>query len=309
MYNPVKPFKKQTLKLIEGTWNTPYIRVQRGLYPLIKARFSYPEVDHTDGIGTKGFYHWKAGTFRAAVLDALAMNLNDLAMVGAVPYKMSNHITVPVEDRRVYEILQAMARECRKRKIAMVGGETSFHDNLQGMDISMTVSGFVKKPRENQARVGDVLIGLPSSGVHSNGITKLRALFGTKVRKELTVPTRIYLDDILRVLAKHRVHAMMHITGGAFTKLKDIVHRADAVISKAPSRLPPIFREIHKKGVSNKDMYSTFNCGVGFVLSVPRPEAAAILKMLKGSFVLGEVVRGSGTVRITSAFDGKAVVL
>lgn len=308
MYNPVKPFKKQTLRLIESTWKTPYVRVRRGLYPLVTKTFSYQEVDHTDGIGTKGFYHWKAGTFREAVLDALAMNLNDLAMVGAVPYKMSNHITVPAEDGRVYTILQAMARECRKRKIAMVGGETSFHDNAEGLDISMTVSGFVKKPRENQALVGDVLIGLPSSGVHSNGTTKLRKLFGKTLRKEFTVPTRIYLDEVLAVLAKHRVNGMMHITGGAFTKLKDILHRADAVIVPPP-RVPAIFHEIYAKSVPNKTMYSTFNCGVGFILSVPKKEAAAVRKILKGSFVAGEIVKGSGRVHITSAFDGRKFVL
>ena len=309
MYNPVKPFKKQTLRLIESTWQTPFIRVQKGLYPLITKRFSYPEVDHTDGIGTKGFYHWKAGTFREAVLDALAMNLNDLAMVGAVPYKMSNHITVPVEDERVYAILKAMARECRRRGIAMVGGETSFHDNAEGLDISMTVSGFVKKPRSNETKVGDILIGLPSSGVHSNGTTKLRKLFGKTVRKEFTVPTRIYVDDILPVLAKHRVNGMMHITGGAFTKLKDILHGADTVIVQPPRRVPSIFNDIFAKGVSNKGMYSTFNCGVGFVLSVPKSDAAKVQKMLKGSFVLGEIVKGGGAVRITSWFVGRKFTL
>ena len=107
MYNPAKPYKHKILKLIESTWDTPYVRVTGGVYPLIKRKISFPEVDHTDGIGTKGFYHWRQETFKEAVIDALAMNLNDLAIVRAVPYKLSNHITVPVEDERSYKIVKA----------------------------------------------------------------------------------------------------------------------------------------------------------------------------------------------------------
>lgn len=310
MYNPTKPYKREILKLIESTWNTPYVRVERGVYPLIERKFSYPEVDHTDGIGTKGFYHWKAGTLGSAVIDALAMNLNDLALVRAIPFKLSNHITVPVEDKRVFKIIQAMVIECRKRNIAMVGGENSFHNNIEGLDISMTVSGFVKNPQPNMCHVGDVIIGLKSSGIHSNGFTKVRSVFGNEMRKEFTIPTAIYLDQILKITEMYTVHGMMHITGGAFTKLKDILGKADAVIS-CPKKLKPqeIFQIMYMKGLSNKTMYSTFNCGIGFVLSAPREEVKKILSHLKNAEIIGEVTRGNGQVLITSAFNGKTVKL
>jgi len=310
MYNPTKPYKHQILKLIESTWNTPYVKVRRGVYPLIEKKVDFLEVDHTDGIGTKGFYHWKAGTFRAAVIDALAMNLNDLALVRAVPYKLSNHITVPKEDERVFKIVQAMVLECRKRKIAMVGGENSFHDNIGGLDISMTVSGFVVDPQQNLPKIGDVLIGLKSSGIHSNGATKIRKIFGSELRKEFTIPTAIYLDQILKLVKKHQINGMMHITGGAFTKLKDILSGADAIIEQPKKLLPQkIFREMFTRGLSNKTMYSTFNCGIGFVLSVPKHEVRGVTSSLKNSAVIGEVIKGNGTVHITSAFDGKIVRL
>lgn len=310
MYNPTKPYKHQILKLIERTWDTPYVKVQKGMYPLIERKFLYPEVDHTDGIGTKGFYHWKAGSLRAAVVDALAMNLNDLALVRAVPYKLSNHITVPSEDERVFKIIQAMATECRKRKIAIVGGENSFHNNTEGIDISMTISGFVKDPKPNRCHAGDILIGLKSSGLHSNGFTKVREIFGNTMRKEFITPTAIYLNQILDVTSKDTVHGMMHITGGAFTKLKDILRKADAVIIH-PKKLQPqrIFQEMFAKGLSNKIMYSTFNCGIGFVLSVPKREAPKILSHLRGSAIIGEVVKGTGKVSIQSAFNQKVVAL
>jgi len=312
MYNPVKPYKHEILKSIERTWRTPYVKVTRGVYPLIKKKFpytKYAEVDHTDGIGTKGFYHWKAGTFRSAVLDALAMNLNDLALVRAVPYKMSNHVTVPIEDVRVFNVIQAMVKECQKRRIAMVGGENSFHNTTDGLDISMTVSGFVKKPQPNLCKAGDVLIGLKSSGLHSNGITTVRKVFKNQVRPEFTVPTRIYLDEVLVVCDKHQVNGMMHITGGAFTKLKDILKGADAEIHH-PYKLRPqkIFFDLRKK-ISNRQMYSTFNCGIGFVLSVPKREVERVLRILPASAVIGRVIKGKGKVRIISAFDQREVVL
>ena len=309
MYNPTKPYKYKILSLIESTWSSPYVKVKRGLYPVFERKISFPEVQHTDGIGTKGFYHWRKKSFRNAVLDALAMNLNDLAMVGATPYALQNHIVLPKDDHKaILAIVRELAKECRKRKIVMTGGETSIHSDMPGMDISITVSGFVKNFPENQCRVGDILIGIKSNGLHSNGITRVREIFGNQNREEFTAPTRIYLDEILSVMVRHKINGMMHITGGAFTKLKDILNKADATINQ-PRKLQPqnIFREIYDSGVSDEKMYSTFNCGVGFVLSVPRSEAGKILSEIPNSAVLGEVVRGVGKIKILSSFSGKII--
>ena len=311
MYDPTKPYKHEILRLIESTWKTPYVKVERGLYPVMTRKFSLPEIQHTDGIGTKGVYHWERRTFKNAVLDALAMNLNDLAMVGATPYAIQNHIVLPADDHdAILTIVKTLASECKKRKIAMTGGETSIHADTNAMDISITVSSFIKQKRKNECKVGDVLIGLKSNGLHSNGITKVRELFGKKYRREFTEPTRIYLEEILAVLRTHQVNGMMHITGGAFTKLKDILGTTDAIISQ-PKTLEPqqIFKDLYAKGVSNKSMYSTFNCGVGFVLSVPKNEVPKILKKLKNAWIIGKVVKGNGAVRITSAFNAEHTAL
>jgi len=309
MYNPTKPYKYKILSLIESTWSSPYVKVKRGLYPVFERKISFPEVQHTDGIGMKGFYHWRKKSFRYAVLDALAMNLNDLAMVGATPYALQNHIVLPKDDHKaILAIVRELAKECRKRKIVMTGGETSIHSDMPGMDISITVSGFVKNFPKNQCRVGDILIGIKSNGLHSNGITRVRKIFVNQNREEFTAPTRIYLDEILSVMVRHKINGMMHITGGAFTKLKDILNKADATINQ-PRKLQPqnIFREIYDSGVSDEKMYSTFNCGVGFVLSVPRSEAGKILSEIPNSAVLGEVVRGVGKIKILSSFSGKII--
>lgn len=306
MYKPSKPYKQKIIDEIQKTWNTPYVKVIFNTYPIFRKKFNFEEVDHTDGIGTKGFYHWEKGTLKVAVIDALAMNLNDMAIVRATPYKLSNHITLPIEDKRVFKIVQELTRECIKRKIAIVGGENSFHDNMEGLDISMTISGFVKKTETNKFRTGDILIGLKSSGLHSNGFTKVRKLFGKEMRPEFTVPTRIYINEILSLILKCKVHGLMHITGGAFSKLKDILGKNDAIIFHPPKLKPQkIFYDIYKRGVSNNDMYRTFNCGIGFIISVPKNEVKKALSHLKNSAVIGEVVRGSGNVEMKSAFDGK----
>lgn len=311
MYDPRKPYKQEILKLIRTTWKTPYLSVREGIYPVFERKFFYPEVEHTDGIGTKGIYHWRKRTFRDAVLDALAMNLNDLAVARAIPYKLQNHIVLPRDDRgTIVAIIQALVKECRKRKIAVTGGETSIHNGVQGMDISITVSGFVSNPKPNRFKIGDVLVGIKSRGLHSNGFTKIRELFKKEWRKEFVAPTRIYTDEILRLLGKYKIHGMMHITGGAFTRLKDILPDGIDASIEGSSRLRPhrIFQEIYKKGVPDEEMYRTFNCGIGFVLSADAKDAKRIVGELEDADIFGHIIKGRGRIVIHSSFSTKKVV-
>ncbi|MDD5290086.1 MAG: AIR synthase-related protein [Patescibacteria group bacterium] len=304
MYNPVKPYKKQTIDLIRQTWNTPFVEVKDGIYPIIEKKFSGLEVDHTDGIGTKGFYHWRERTFKNAVLDALAMNLNDLALARAVPYKLQNHITVPKEDSGIIEIIEALSAECQKRKIAITGGETSVHNNFDCLDIGITISGFIENFKPNKFIIGDRLIGIKSNGLHSNGFTKVREVFGEEQRAEFVEPTAIYLDKILELDKKYDLHGLMHITGGAYTKLKDLLVEADVKISRNHKLRPQqIFEDLHSKGVLEEDMYKIFNCGIGFIFSVTEEKAKEIISENENMDIIGEIVSGSGKVIVESYFS------
>ncbi len=310
MYDPSKPYKHEIIKLIQSTWRTPYVTVENGIYPILRKKFSRAEVVHADGIGTKGHYHSKKKTYKNAAVDALAMNLNDLALLGAVPYALVDHIVTPDEGgESVLEIVRALAAECKKRKIAIVGGETSHHDNVDGVDVSVVVLGFLKKKRKNELKPGDVLVDFKSSGLHANGFTKVRAMFGKgEWRDEFVAPTAIYLDQVLAILERFEVHGMMHITGGAFTKLKDILKNANAYIQAPPALRPqPIFHELYERGVSSREMYSTFNCGIGFVLGMSEKDAEKVVKKYKNAGIIGRVEEGSGAVEVTSAFDGATV--
>lgn len=308
MYDTTKPYTKRILDAIEKTWDTPYISVERGIYPVFRKApgfANYPDVDHTDGIGTKGVYHWSRRTFSNAVLDALAMNANDLPLARATPYKLQNHIFMPQDDHdAICSVVEALSEECQKLGIAMTGGEASIHDNMDGLEISVTCSGFVKRKKTNMAEPGDVLIGFRSNGLHSNGFTKVREVFGDEYRDCFVEPTKIYADKILFLDDQFDIHGLMHITGGAYTKLRKIVKNADIQIHRHSVKPHDIFFELNSKGVADEEMYRTFNCGVGFVISAPRKQADKILfESGLEAGVIGEVTEGSGRIHIESQFS------
>src|SRR3989344_1257902 len=112
MYNPTKPYKTEILHITATTWKTPYLSVTPGTYTTIRKKFKGVEVQHTDGIGTKGIFHWQKRTFDKAVIDALAMNLNDLLMARARAYALQNHITLTKDDHpAILAIIKALAKE------------------------------------------------------------------------------------------------------------------------------------------------------------------------------------------------------
>lgn len=311
MYDPTKPYTKQILKLIKQTWETPYISVEKSI---VKKKFSYKEYHHTDGIGTKGFYHWKNKTFENAVTDAMAMNLNDLAMMRATPYAVIDHLFLP-EDNQEYilRIIKSLTEQCKKRNIAITGGETAIHDTHKNeIELSITMLGFIKNPKPNNFKIGDFLIGIESNGLHSNGFTKIREIFDDEYN--FTAPTYIYLDLILELNEKFDIHGMMHITGGAYTKLKDLLNNADVHITKNHKLKPhQIFKKIYEKNISDEEMYKIFNCGIGFILSVSPENANEIISnMNKKGFnvdIIGEIIPGNEKIKIKSMFSDKEIVL
>lgn len=310
MYDTKKPYKKDILKLIQKTWETPYISVKNHIF---KKKFSFPEYPHSDGIGTKGIYHWQKRSFKSAVLDALAMNLNDLLLMGATPYAILNHLFLPKDDESaIREIISCLSKECQKRKIAILGGETAIHNDMNGMELSVTMLGFVKNPINNKFKIGDILIGIGSNGLHSNGFTKIREIFGEEYQPEFITPTFIYFDTVFKLNEQFKINGVAHITGGAFTKIKDFLIKADIVIERNHNLKPqPIFKEIYKRGVSDEEMYKTFNCGIGFVLSVKPNDANKVFSKIKDfkADIIGKVISGTGKIKIKSAFSNKQIIL
>ena len=295
MYDTTKPYKDRVKEIIRSTWEPcPRIAVLNcdSEYPLFRSDHNehFFEIDHTDGIGSKGMLHWYNDTFLYAVQDALAMNINDLTTARAIPFKLQNHLTIPEDDHNaVTAILAYMASECIERGIAMTGGEISIQDNLQGMELSVTMTGCTDKYHKNVLAPDDTLIGLPSSGLHANGFTKVRQLFAKHeweaepLASVLTTPTRIY--DLQHCWSK--INGIVHIAGGGFTRLKQYLKEAQANIWCDVS-IPNIFTDLWRLGVTPDEMYRTFNCGVGMVLSVSPENTKEILDKT-GGFIMGRV--------------------
>ena len=309
MYDSTKPYKNEILKLIKQTWKTPYVSVEDGV---VKKKFSYPEYHHTDGIGTKGIYHWERRSLKNAVIDAMAMNLNDLAMMRAKPYALIDHLFIPEDDESaILEIISYLTDKCKRMGIAITGGETAIHNNMNGLEISITMLGFVENQKPNRLKTGNILIGIESNGIHSNGFTKVREIFGSEHRPEFIEPTNIYIDNILSLNKRFDVYGMMHITGGAFTKLKDILPENTDIIIRRDHRLHPqeIFYEMYNKEMSDDEIYKRFNCGSRFVIGVEKKDTDKILNEIKGfkTDIIGEVVEGHHRIRIESMFSGQEV--
>ena len=296
MYDTTKPYTKNILSLIKPTWKR-----------------KFPSSASVDGIGTKGIYHWEQRSFRNATLDALAMNLNDMGVMSSKVRTLQDHIMLPEDDEEaIIEIVQVLSKECKKRDIEINAGETSIHRNLDGLEIGISVQGDYLTTKRNRFVRGDYLVGIGSNGLHSNGFTRVRELFGDEFRPEFIEPTFIYYDLILNLIAKREINGMVHVTGGAYTKLKNILEREDLVIQES-FHPQPIFYDIYKRGLSDEEMYKTFNCGIGFVLGVSEKDSRKVIAQSNNhgfkAEVIGRVIDGKGKVRIKSAFSGRKIVL
>jgi phosphoribosylformylglycinamidine cyclo-ligase len=310
MYDPTKPNTDIVLAQMKRTWKSRWISVSDGPYPIITRTFPLQvvEIDHTDGIGTKGKLHWKFRSFRNAVLDALAMNINDLTMARAEPFKLQNHIILPKDDREaIEEIMTSMADECEARKIVITGGESSIDDEFDGVEISVTMSGWIAASQmfSNTFASGTKLVGIASSGPHSNGWTLIRKLFKGDIDPEWLAPTKIY-----DIPVSQSIRGIQHITGGAFTKLKSKLDKnSNIYINRNHSLIPQgVFSDIFDRTKSAVKMYTTFNCGIGMILAVDPIMLDWVISRVNG-VLIGEVKPGKGDIVIESMFNKEIITL
>jgi len=257
---------------------------------------------HADGVGTKVLIAEMLKEYRTVGIDCVAMNVNDLICVGAEPVAMVDYLALEKMDQRlVNDLMIGLKKGARDAGIAIVAGETAvMPDVVHGFDLSAMSIGIVKKNRiitGEKVKAGDATIGLPSTGIHSNGLTLARKIlfrkgFDRKLAKGLLTPTKIYVREIMKLLRlRVQIHGLAHITGGAFSKLKRIGERADAGFHLDGLFRPhEIFREIQEQGdVSDREMYRTFNMGTGFLVICPKNEAKNALRALPDARQVGEV--------------------
>ena len=282
-------------------------------------------VSGTDGVGTKLKIAFIMDKHDTIGIDCVAMCVNDVICAGAKPLFFLDYIAcgknVP---ERIADIVKGVAEGCVQAGAALIGGETAempgFYP-IDEYDLAGYCTGVVDKSKiidNKQMKEGDVIIALPSTGVHSNGFSLVRKVFdvenadikkpmaelgGKSVGEALLTPTKIYVKPILALLDQIKVKGISHITGGGFYENipRSIPDGLGAKVDKSAVRILPIFDLIAKVGgISERDMFNTFNMGVGMCVITSPEDAEKALEILKANgedaYVIGEVVKSEDKV-------------
>ena len=285
-------------------------------------------VSGTDGVGTKLRLAQLMNKHDTIGIDCVAMCVNDIICCGAAPLFFLDYIACGKNDPvRIAEIVTGITEGCRQSECALVGGETAEHPGLmpdEDYDVAGFSVGIVDEEKIIDGKhlaQGDVLIGLASTGVHSNGFSLVRKVFdvehadltspmeelgGKSLGETLLTPTRIYVKAIKALLkAGVDIHAISHITGGGFYENvpRMMTEGLTAQIKLDSFPRLPIFDLIEKKGgIPERDMYNTFNMGIGMILALPAQQAAQALEILKAAgeqaYQIGQVVSGEAGVEL-----------
>ena len=299
-----------------------------GLFELDLTGITQPVlVSGTDGCGTKVKLAMLMDKHDTIGIDAVAMCVNDIICCGAKPLFFLDYIACGKNyPEKIAQIVSGVAEGCVQSGAALIGGETAEHPGLMpedDYDVAGYCTGVVDKAKiiDNKAmQAGDVIIALPSTGVHSNGFSLVRKVFdvenadltspvaelgGKSLGETLLTPTRIYVKPVLALNEQVKIKGISHITGGGFYENipRSIPEGLGAKIDKASVKVLPIFDLIAKTGnISERDMYNTFNMGVGMSIVVSREDADKAIEILKqngeDAYLIGEIVASEESITI-----------
>jgi phosphoribosylformylglycinamidine cyclo-ligase len=265
-----------------------------------------------DGVGSKIMIARAMNKWDTVGIDCVAMNVNDTVCIGARPLALVDYIALPrVELDLASPIGRGLNRGADAAGATIVGGEVAvLPDMLKEVDISATCMGIADRRHlitGRAIRPGDVIIGMESSGVHSNGFTLIRRILSENnialserfgritLGQELLKPTEIYVKSVLRLLKKVSVHGIAHITGGGFRNILRLKESVRFHIEELPP-IPPIFEFISREGnVEQREMFQTFNMGIGMVIVISEKSAEPALSLLgRSAHIIGHVEEGRG---------------
>ena len=277
-------------------------------------------VSGTDGVGTKLRIAQLLDKHDTVGIDCVAMCVNDIICCGAKPLFFLDYIAIGKNiPEKVADIVAGVAEGCVQAGCALIGGETAEHPGMMGAedyDLAGFSVGIVDKPKiidQTAMRPGDVVLALPSSGIHSNGYSLVRKVFnvehanltlhcedlGQTLGEALLTPTRIYVKPVLRCMEEATVKGVSHITGGGFFENipRCLPEGLAAKIDKAAIKTPPIFAMLQSMGsIPERDMFNTFNMGVGMTVIVSPDDADKAMAALGDAYVIGEIVESDERV-------------
>ena len=291
-----------TFKSRQGKFGCPLIEI--GHYAGIIDIGERALTVHSDGVGTKVLIAQMMDKYDTIGIDCIAMNVNDLICVGSEPIALVDYLALEKPNTKIVrEIMEGLAKGAKEACVSIVGGETAIMPDVikgidgKGFDLVGLAIGVIDKDKVitgKDLQVGDTVFGVESMGIHSNGLSLARKALLPKYKvdqfvpelekslgEELLMPTRIYVRPVLEVLKRCKVHGLAHITGGAFSKLERLLlkPKMGLLLDDMPEPLS-IFQLIKREGsIAKREMYRTFNMGIGFCLCAPRDEEDQILKI------------------------------
>ena len=260
-------------------------------------------VSCTDGVGTKIDLANKHKKFDTIGIDLVAMCINDLIVQGAKPLFFLDYIAVgKLNFNKTKNILKGIFRGCRISKCKLIGGETAEMPGVYSkdkFDLAGFSVGIVSKKKildKRNVKEGDIILAIPSNGIHSNGYSLVRSILKKNkipknLKKEILRPTKIYSNEILKLTNKNLIKAAAHITGGGLVEnlLRSVPKDLTLNIDLSKIKIIKIFKWLKSKNVSNQEMMRTFNCGVGFCLIVSKKNISRIKKIFSKEFVPYEI--------------------
>ena len=280
-------------------------------------------VSGTDGVGTKIRIAQRMNKHDTVGIDCVAMCVNDIICCGAKPLFFLDYIAIGRnEPEKVATLVSGVAEGCVQSGCALIGGETAEHPGIMApddYDLAGFCVGIVDKPKlidNSKMQAGDVILALPSSGIHSNGYSLVRKVFdvehadlsaycpelGQTLGEALLTPTSIYVKPVLRCMDAVTVKGMSHITGGGFFENipRCLPEGLSAKIEKAAIRTQPVFHMLQNRGgISEHDMFNTYNMGVGMAVIVAKEDAdKAIAALDCGAYIIGEITHGGERVTL-----------
>ena len=305
-------FVKGIQELAQKTMKTGVIRDKGAfgsLFAIDKDQYQEPVlVSSTDGVGTKLLVAKAVNKHDTIGIDLVAMNVNDVLCVGAKPLFFLDYIACGKINLKILNaVIKGITHGCLQAGCSLIGGETAEMPGLykkNDYDLAGFAVGIVEKSKiinGSQIKTDDRVIGLASSGLHSNGYSLARKVLSTAEQKrwavELLKPTQIYVQEVLQTIEKFPVKGIAHLTGGAFyEKLTKILPSGMGFsIDRTSWPVPNIFQKIQKKGkIENSEMFRTFNMGIGMVLVVAPEDAIRVRSFLTGkkieSYIIGKVI-------------------
>ena len=275
-------------------------------------------VSCTDGVGTKLDLANKYKKFDTIGIDLVAMCVNDLIVQGAKPLFFLDYIaTGKLDINKTKKILKGILKGCKLSKCDLIGGETAEMPGIyknNDFDLAGFSVGIVSKKKilsKKRVKTNDIIMAVPSSGVHSNGYSLVRAILkrnkiSNKMKNELLKPTKIYSSEILKLVKKNYINACAHITGGGLVEnlLRSVPEKFSVKIDLSKIKVKKIFKWIKSNNISDKEMLRTFNCGVGFCLIVPKKNVKKIASFFPKEYLpyeIGKITYGSKKIDLINS--------